>query len=395
MNTTPKTGALQSPLDERDWTAASVAAPTADAPAVFLDTAWMVPSMQAQIGCCVGCTYEETIRQIVYSLTGVESNPGTENELSWRFVYAMCKSLEGTAGYTQFKPTADANDGTYPALAAQVIRKYGVPLAKYCPNDTTLSAEDFCYGRVLGNIPQIALTDASSRKAGADITFPITKQGIMDAVTYAKANKGSVAILRQIGDSYWTDANGNSTWQKAKLFPAGTLLRAVPPTSGHEETLFGYETEVASGRIILHWLNHWSPNWGSTSGVEGGKGPQDTDGGFGMEYLDAWLPYIVELRVSVAALPPAPTTFKYTFTKNLSTGAQGPDVVALQHILQLENCFPETQAFTGYYGSITAAGVTQLQEKYAAAILAPAGLTTGTGVVAGHTIAWLNSKYGA
>lgn len=73
---------------------------------------------------------------------------------------------------------------------------------------------------------------------------------------------------------------------------------------------------------------------------------------------------------------------------------KGPDVVALQHVLKLEKCFPETQAFTGNFGDITLNGVMQLQEKYASEILTPAGLVKGTGIVGARTLAWLVSHYG-
>ena len=370
------TGAFKSPEDPHDWTFASAGVPTAVPDSCFLDTAWMVASMQSHVGCCVGCSFEEAVRQIVYLATGIAHNPGTPEELSWRFVYAMCKALEGTPGYAQFGRTGGSNDGTYPALAAQVIRKYGVPLAKYCPNDTSLSVDDFCYGRVLANIPQVAIADAATRKSGADLTDPVTIDGIKQAINYAKANKGGVAILREIGDSYWKDVNGVSTYDKTRILP----IR--PPTtiiSGHEEFLTGYDLEPGTGRVRIYWLNHWSPDW--------------ADNGRGWEYADVWLPYIVEMRVVVPAIPVV-STFKYSFTKDLQKGDKGPDVVALQHVLTLEGCF-DYPSFTGNYGDITVAGVTKLQEKYAAEILTPAGLTHGTGTVGDHTLKWLQAHYGA
>ena len=84
-------------------------------------------------------TFEEIVRWIVHSKTGIEE------ELSFRFVYAVCKSLDGVSG-----------QGTFPSLAAKVVRKYGVPLAKFCPNDVKLDHEDFVYQRKLSNIPKAA-----------------------------------------------------------------------------------------------------------------------------------------------------------------------------------------------------------------------------------------------
>lgn len=378
-------GAIKSPLDPRDWTLASVGAPTAYPSSLFLDRATdLFITNQGQIGSCVGNTYEEIVRYIQLLLTGSQS------QLSWRFVYAMCKALEGTV-----QPTGDyrmfgrvgANEGTYPALAAQVIRKYGVSEVAFCPNDITLSAEDFCYGRNLANIPKDALTNAATRKAGADISVPCTADGVRQAIAFAKANKGAVAVLRRIGATYWQDEAGNYTQDKAKLIPI-----RVPKTivSGHEEFLYGYDVDPANGRTRIYWQNHWGADWCST----GGNG---TDGGRAWEYLDVWLPLINEIRVSVAALPPVPVTFKYAFTKQLKEGMQGADVVALQHVLDLEGCydFTGTPKYTGNFikGGFTFKGVIKLQEKYAAEILTPLNLTHGTGIVGASTLAWLQKHY--
>lgn len=380
-------GALPSPEAEKltAWTLASVGAPTVYPTSAFLPSYGALNvTNQGQIGSCVGNTFEEIVRYIVMVLGGA-----TQEELSWRFVYAMCKALEGTVyqgtDYRIYSRTAGANDGTYPALAAMVIRKFGVPLAKYCPNEITLSADDFCYGRNIANIPAAAIADAATRKSGADLTEPVSEDGIKKAINYAVANKGAVAILRRIGATYWQDEQGNYTQDKAKLLPI-----RVPATfvSGHEEFLYGYDTEEGTGRTRIYWQNHWGTDWCST----GGNG---TDGGRGWEYLDVWLPYIYELRVVIPALPPAPDNFTYTFTKPLKKGMRGADVVALQHILDLEGVYNYngTPKYTGYFGDVTFAAVIALQNKYAAEILTPAGLKQGTGYVGSSTLAWLAKHY--
>jgi len=369
------TGALDSPKDDRDWTLASAGAPTAYPTSCFIDQEWMIPAMQGQRGSCVGNTAEEVVRQIIYLTTGVKHNPDTENELSWRFVYALAKSLEGTSGYEQWWRTTGADDGTYPSLVAKIIRTYGVPLAKYCPNNINLSADEFCYHRSLMNIPQQAFADALKRRSGADFAEPVSIEGIKKAINYAKANKGGVMILRRMGNTYWTDVNGTSTWDPAKLLPI-----RVPKTvtGGHEEFLYGYDEEPGTGRIRIYWLNHWSKDWANN--------------GRGWEYADEWLPLINELRVVVASVPVV-DTFRYHFKNILKKGMSGPDVVALQHALKLEGCFPTTQAFTGYFGSITLAGVKSFQLKYKDEILLPSGLSAPTGYVGQFTLAKLNSIY--
>ena len=383
----PKTGALASPEAEKKtaWTLASVGAPTAYPTSAFLEHVEdMAVSMQSKIGCCVGCTFEEIVRYQVFLQTGKWI------DLSWRFVYAMCKALEGTvyknpdgttSDYRIYPRTAGANDGTYPALAAIVVRKFGVPFATLCPNDVSLSADDFCYGRDLANIPQKAKDNALLHKAGADFAVPVTEDGIKQAITYAKANKGSVAILRRVGDTDWKGTDGANTWDKAALVP---IRVPAEISSGHEEMLYGYDIDPANGRTRVFWLNSWSSAWCSTGGA-------GTDGGRAWEYLDVWLPLIGEIRVSVAVVPVV-DTFSYAFTRQLKKGDKGADVVALQHVLKLEDCF-DYPTFTGFFGDITVAGVKKLQEKYAAEILAPLGLKAGTGFVGNATLAWLKKHY--
>jgi len=362
-------GALESPVDDRDWTLASAGAPTTYPSSCFIDQEFMNVTMQGQIGSCVGNTGEEIVRKIIYTLFG------TQEELSFRFVYALAKCLEGTPGYEQYWRTVGANDGTYPSLVAKIIRVYGVPLAKYCPNDVNLSADNFCYQRKLMNIPQEAFADALKRRSGADFAVTPSIEGIKQAINYAKENNGGVMILRRMGDTYWKDKNGNTTWDKKKILPI-----RVPKTfvSGHEEFLYGYDEEPNTGRVRIYWLNHWSKDW--------------ADNGRGWEYADEWLPYIGELRVVVASVPVV-DTFKYNFTRILSQGAKGPDVVALQHVLKLEGCF-DYPTFTGYFGSVTFKGVKSLQLKYKDEILIPAGLSAPTGTVGQYTLAFLKRKYG-
>lgn len=345
-------GAIDSPKDARDWTLASAGAPTIYPDSCFLDTDWMVPSNQGKIGCCVGCTGEEVVRLILKLKFGSFSE-----ELSFRFVYAVAKCLDGVK-----------EEGTWPSLVAKIIRTWGVPLAIYCPNDVSLDHEAFVYGRNLANLPAAAVEDAKTRKGGADFAEAVSIDGIKKALVFAKENKGGVMILRRIGDTYWKNKAGVNTWDKAELLPM-----RVPQTivSGHEELLTGYDHEAGNGRMRIYWLNSWSDKW--------------CDNGRGWEYADEWLPLIGELRVCVPTVPVV-DGFRYTFTKFMREGEKGPDIVALQHALKIEGMFPEWQAFTGYYGSITKAGVRQFQDKYL-------GTNNGGKQAGPATIAKLNELY--
>lgn len=351
------TGGLQSPKDKRNWTLESVGASTIYPEECFITTfERMKVNHQRKVGCCVGCTFEAIVRKIEIDL-GLG-----EQELSYRFIYAVAKSIDGVA-----------DEGTFPSLMAKIVKDYGIPLAKYCPNDSTLPHEEFVYHRNLANIPQEAFEDAKKRKGQITyFTVPVSEEGIKKAINFAKANNGGVAILRKIGDTYWKDYRG-STWEANRLIPIRTPKTIV---SGHEEVLNGYDYE--DERLRLHWLNSWSDDW--------------CINGRAWEYYDEWAENIVELIVVVHSVPVV-ETFKYHFKTNLTKGMKGADVVALQHILKLEGVYPEGLAFTGFYGDKTTLGVKLLQEKYKKEILNPLGLFVGTGVFGYATRAFINKKY--
>ncbi len=85
------------------------------------------------------------------------------------------------------------------------------------------------------------------------------------------------------------------------------------------------------------------------------------------------------------------------FTLNLSLGSVGPQVILLQQLLNKD---PATRiASTGpgssgnesrYFGILTKAAVIRFQNKYASEVLAPAGLSQGTGRVGTFTRMKLN-----
>jgi hypothetical protein len=80
--------------------------------------------------------------------------------------------------------------------------------------------------------------------------------------------------------------------------------------------------------------------------------------------------------------------YTFVFNKNLRLGDRNSDVFELQERLTDEGLF--TASTTGYLGTTTKNAVIKYQEKYASEILAPLGLTKGTGFVGIYTRGKLN-----
>jgi len=121
--------------------------------------------------------------------------------------------------------------------------------------------------------------------------------------------------------------------------------------------------------------------------------------------IDALLAQLAELQSQLAALQGGDSGVTisgipegFTFEKNLAMGMSDTDVKYLQIVL---NSDPDTQLAesgagspgneTSYFGPLTKAAVVKFQEKYADEVLAPWGLTSGTGFVGSTTRDKLNS----
>ncbi len=112
---------------------------------------------------------------------------------------------------------------------------------------------------------------------------------------------------------------------------------------------------------------------------------------------------ISSLQAQLASMTGGTTTtgVSYTFTRNLKLGMTGDDVMNLQKVL---NRSADTQVAasgigsagneSSYFGGLTKAAVIKFQNKYTSEVLAPVGLTMGTGYVGASTRAKLNTMGG-
>lgn len=109
------------------------------------------------------------------------------------------------------------------------------------------------------------------------------------------------------------------------------------------------------------------------------------------------LALITQLQAQLAGQTPAPAVCPYTWVRDLTMGSTGTDVLRLQQYL---NASADTRlALSGagspgnettYFGPITANAVVRFQNKFAASVLHPIGLTVGTGYFGPMTRAKIN-----
>lgn len=97
--------------------------------------------------------------------------------------------------------------------------------------------------------------------------------------------------------------------------------------------------------------------------------------------------YFIDLKIEEFSdrLP-----FKYTWTRNLTVGDTGEDVLRLQQALQWLGYFPQGTNPTGYFGGISRQAVKDYQEANRNWILKPLGLDKPTGVFGEKTRTLLN-----
>ena len=376
-------GALRSLQDYRQVTLAHIAgaAPKITNYNFHITDFDKVPDVfQRQIGACQNHSYAEVHMHREFRLTGVMPT------LSPRFPYTMCKIEDGIV-----------DQGTYTNMPFKIGVKYGVATDAVLPNDTTLSYDAYTFNRSIQNIPQAAFTDADKHRIPGYVQVGDYANGVTADQLYQALQREPDGIVIQIalGAEWYTDAQGNTTWQGSKLIPIRKVVSAI---DDHDITLIGMETEAGTGRIKCFFRNHWSKAWASTSGIPNGTQPQDTDGDKGWFYfdqhpiVDAFMPSeIPDALLAIIKSLPAQKDFSHTWSTDLAVGMSGPDVQALQIALKIVGTFPFTQPVTNYFGPITANAVKQFQLEYKVA--SAASIAAAQGNVGPSTRAALNKIF--
>ena len=244
-------GGIPSPHDPRDFKPSDLGTGAPTPEKYSPDIANIPVYMQDQQPACGG--------HAGTTLYGILAALGTN--LSPRFVYALCKKIDGIPD----------QQGTTGRAIMQVLQKYGVCTNDLFPNDTSLPYAQYADWAL---IPNAAYVDALSRRIGAYAKLPTTDfQSVKDAIYQNKA----VLILGQVGATWWTPS-----WSATDILP---LKAPNPVVGGHFWVDFGFDI------LPTDFRNSWSDKWG--------------DNGNGW-YDENYSPFIVEAWTAQLPLPVVP-----------------------------------------------------------------------------------------
>ena len=216
-------GGLESPSDHRDFKPEELLGKSGATPESFsCDIAEVPVYMQAKQPACGG--HAGTVLFQALAQNGEILSP--------RFVYALCKKIDGLPD----------QQGTTARAILQVLQRYGICNDALFPNDTSLSYEQYADYTL---IPNAAYVDALQRRIGAYARLENpTYQTIKDSIY----QNNVVLILGQIGNEWWTPS-----WAAKDILPLKPPAQVV---SGHFWVNYGFDTSTTILRNS--WSNHWA-----------------------------------------------------------------------------------------------------------------------------------------
>lgn len=245
-------------------------------------------------------------------------------------------------------------EGSSSLTMLKTANKYGIPEKEFCEkfplktDGTYIQFYQSFLNDYNGVIPQAILDNAAKHKIPGYFRIasnPATKN-TPDSVEIARQiNQGRVVVARfALGDNLHTDRNGKYTRKAEDLLP----VRAPEQiTSGHIMNI----NEYWEAGLELGGPNSWSRTWCPDN--------EKQEAGY------YWFEYATQIGYFTEAWAIMAPEDKYVFTKDLTFGSTGPDVVALQKYL-VKNGFmvmPKGVSY-GYFGSITQRAVASYQLKY-------------------------------
>jgi hypothetical protein len=199
--------------------------------------------MQAQEPSCVAHTVTWAIMYYHWKATGMVV------KLSPRFLYALCKTVDGLP----------ASDGTYLETALNLAKKYGVCEDSYFPNDTTLDVEMYTDASRIS--PEAKANALNYRIESYSFLSNLSVAGVQNALY----QNGIVLIGTDVSDWWWTAPSGVSSWNPADLLPLRPIDAQHPEVSGHAVCLYAYGEPWDNVYPTNFWgMNWWSYAWAYT-----------------------------------------------------------------------------------------------------------------------------------
>lgn len=317
---TPSFGALPSKPDYRDYRSAAFA------PAIPLsvntDVSTISITNQGALGICTS-NLAYIMEYLFWKKTG------TYVRLSRRFLYTMTK-------------VAVANDSFEGAQLRDVLKaaqKYGVCTEATYPSDTTgVPHEKYIDVK---DIPVKAFEEAQQYRIGAYYFISPDQFSIAEALT----KYGVLYCRYEVDKNWWTAKDGRYSYLASDLEP---LRPPSGSSNGHATVLSGYDfSDGAEFRLMNSWGNTW---------CEGGLCTHSLD----EMPTEVW-------GVTLDKVPndlPAAKDFKYTFTKSMTRGSSGKEVLNLQIALMIAGDIEFVQpADRGYFGAKTQKAVYDFQRR--------------------------------
>ena len=328
------TGAVRSPLDERDYTWEEVAMglPSFDWNEGFdieKKVGKILPKDQNGSGSCGGQAWA-TLAAVQEALV-----TGTFEERSAKYVYAQ---------------TAVPGGGSSGRANSEIYAKQGVSLETLCSSYENGKPPTEAFMTRIGDITDAARTNAKSALAKSYVSISPDIDSIAQAV---KANGGVVIGI---------DGTNNGTW-----------LSRIPTAPTSAKGLWHHWVYVGKARIIngkkyLGILN----SQGKNCGEDGWQYISEEyvnhavyDSSIGTDRDSVWEAWTTTVNMSGL-----PVGFKHDFLKDVAYGQTSEEVRALQKALQIDGAFPKGFDLTpgaypkAYYGDMTAQAILKFRAKY-------------------------------
>lgn len=316
----PRFGAQPSKPDYRDFRSSTLS--FSIPPVTKADVSKLDITDQGQLGICTS-NLAYYIEYLYYKKTGVYT------KLSRRFLYTMTKVAIDNDPY----------EGSQMRSALKAAAKYGVCTEATYPSDTAgFSHEEYIN---VNSIPAAAFVEAQNYRIGSYLAINIDPVAIGGAL----AKYGLLFARYEVGKEWWSKEDGSYSMAEKDIAPLRPPKEVI---SGHAVVLCGYDfTDTSDFDVMNSWGTQWCKSgicYHSTNNMP----------------TEAWA---VSLDIVKNDLP-SPKDFKYTFTKSMTRGSSGKEVLNLQIALMISGDLEYVQPKDrGFYGAKTQKAVYDFQRR--------------------------------